>query len=110
MANTANEMTARMMAVLNGMMLDMLAAIARKDYTDRHRRQQQGIEKAKAQGGYKGRKENTERNAAIVSMLARGDRWNTIIAATGCSRSSLSGLNQRMKAAQTGSGNKIHIN
>lgn len=36
------------------MMLDMLAAIARKDYEDR-RRQAEGINKAKAQGKYRGR-------------------------------------------------------
>ncbi len=34
------------------MMLDMLAAVARKDYEDRRRRQREGIEKAKALGGY----------------------------------------------------------
>lgn len=47
----ADEMTAKMMDVLNSMMLDMLAAIAHKDYTDRRRRQQQGMEKLKAEGG-----------------------------------------------------------
>ena len=50
MTSATDEMTARMMDALNGMMLDMLAAIARKDYTDRRRRQQQGIEKLKAGG------------------------------------------------------------
>jgi DNA invertase Pin-like site-specific DNA recombinase len=97
MTNTTDEMTSRMMEALNGMMLDMLAAIARKDYTDRRRRQQQGIEKLKAEGGYKGRKEDVGRNEAIMSMLRRGDSWNHIIAATGCSRSTLSKLNQRVK-------------
>jgi DNA invertase Pin-like site-specific DNA recombinase len=43
MANAANdEFTARMFEAINGMLLDMLAAIARKDYDDRRRRQQQG--------------------------------------------------------------------
>ena len=98
MANTADEITTRMMEALNGMMLDMLAAIARKDYTDRRRRQQQGIEKAKAEGSYKGRKEDTERNRAIMALLSRGDSWNSIIAATGCSRSTLSRLSQRLKS------------
>jgi DNA invertase Pin-like site-specific DNA recombinase len=97
MTNTADEMTSRMMEALNGMMLDMLAAIARKDYTDRRRRQQQGIEKLKAEGGYKGRKEDVERNTAIKAMLKRGDSWNHIIAATGCSRSTLSRLSQQVK-------------
>ncbi len=44
----------------------MQAAIARKDYTDR-RRQPEGIAKAKTQGVYKGRREDSKRNAAIVS-------------------------------------------
>jgi len=98
MANGADEMTARMLEALNAMMLDMLAAIARKDYTDRRRRQAQGIAKLKAEGGYRGRKEDTERNAAIMRMLSRGDSWNQIVAATGCSRSTLSRLAQRLKA------------
>lgn len=34
------------------MMLDMLAAVARKDYKDRRRRQAEGIEKAKKIGKY----------------------------------------------------------
>ena len=41
------------------MMLDMLAAVARKDYEDRRRRQAQGIVKAKAAGAYRGRPEDT---------------------------------------------------
>jgi DNA invertase Pin-like site-specific DNA recombinase len=37
------------------MMLDMLAAVARKDYEDRRRRQSEGIAKAKKEGKYRGR-------------------------------------------------------
>jgi DNA invertase Pin-like site-specific DNA recombinase len=97
MTNASDDLTARMLEALNSMMLDMLAAIARKDYTDRRRRQAQGIAKLKAEGGYKGRKEDTERNEAIIRMLSRGDSWNHIIAATGCSRSTLSRLSQRLR-------------
>lgn len=100
MATATDEMTRRMMEALNSMMLDMLAAIARKDYTDRRRRQQQGIEKLKAEGGYKGRKEDTKRNEAIMAMLRKGDSWNHIVAATGCSRSTLSRLSHRVKAGE----------
>jgi DNA invertase Pin-like site-specific DNA recombinase len=71
--------TARMFEALNAMMLDMLAAIARKDYDDRRRRQMQGIAKAKTQGKYRGRPEDKKRNAAIMSMLKRGMSWNSII-------------------------------
>jgi len=97
MARATDEMTSRMLEALNEMMLDMLAAIARKDYVDRRRRQAQGIAKLKAEGGYKGRKPDTERNAAIMQMLKRGDSWNHIVAATGCSRSTLSRLSQQVK-------------
>jgi DNA invertase Pin-like site-specific DNA recombinase len=91
-----DEITARMFDAINAMMLDMLAAIARKDYEDRRRRQSQGIAKAKERGVYRGRKENTERNQAIVRMLQSGQSWSSIVSATGASRSLLSKLNKRM--------------
>ena len=46
-----------MLAAVNGMLLDMLAAIARKDYENRRRRQAEGTAKAKAAGRYRGRPE-----------------------------------------------------
>lgn len=87
-----DDIQSRMLDAINGMMLDMLAAIARKDYEDRRRRQAQGIAKAKVDGLYRGRPEDTERNAAIRKMLDSGMSWNSIVAATGCSRSTLSRL------------------
>ena len=98
---SGDDFTGRMLDALNGMLLDMLAAIARKDYEDRRRRQAQGIAKRKAAGGYRGRKEDTARNAAIVKMLESGQSWSSIVAATGASRSTLSRLAKR-KAAATG--------
>lgn len=92
----ADDFTARMAEAINGMLLDMLAAIARKDYEDRRRRQAQGIAKAKDTGKYAGRPENTEKNAAIMDMLRAGQSWNTIVKATGCSRSTLSRLAKRL--------------
>ncbi|WP_321796481.1 recombinase family protein [Caballeronia sp. J97] len=97
MTSQSDDITGRMLDALNSMMLDMLAAIARKDYDDRRRRQAQGIAKLKESGGYRGRKPDEQRNAAIMDMLRRGDSWNTIIAATGCSRSTLSRLGQKLK-------------
>ncbi|RWX69641.1 resolvase [Mesorhizobium sp. M4B.F.Ca.ET.089.01.1.1] len=91
----ADDFTARMLEALNGMLMDMLAAIARKDYDDRRRRQAQGIAKAKDQGKYRGRPEDTARNKAILSMLSSGQSWNTIVSATGCSRSTLARLVKR---------------
>jgi DNA invertase Pin-like site-specific DNA recombinase len=90
-----DEFTARMFEAINGMLLDMLAAVARKDYDDRRRRQAQGIAKAKADGLYRGRPEDTERNTGIVAMLASGASWSAIQAVTGCSRSTVARLAKR---------------
>lgn len=91
-SSSSDEFTSRMSEAINNMMLDMIAAIARKDYEDRRKRQKQGIAKAKEQGLYKGRPENKSRNEAILKMLESGQSWNSIIQATGCSRSTLSRL------------------
>ena len=50
-----NEFDARMLGAINDMLLDMLAAIARRDYEQRREQQKQGIE-AQAAGKYRGRK------------------------------------------------------
>ena len=73
-----DDVTARMLEAVNNMMLDMLAAIARKDYEDRRRRQAQGIATAKAEGRYKGRPEDEERNEHIMQLLRDGWSWNKI--------------------------------
>lgn len=92
LAKDSDDLTRRMLEALNGMMLDMLAAIARKDYEDRRRRAAQGIAKAKAEGRYKGRPEDVARNAAILDLLNAGASWSQVVAATGASRSTLSRL------------------
>lgn len=97
LASAGDDFSSRMLDAINGMMLDMLAAIARKDYEDRRRRQAQGIATAKADGVYKGRPEDAQRNAEIVRMLREGKSWSSIIAATRCSRSTISRLLQRVK-------------
>jgi DNA invertase Pin-like site-specific DNA recombinase len=99
LAGSSDEFTGRMFAAVNSMMLDVLAAVARKDYDDRRRRQAQGISAAKADGRYRGRPEDVERNAAISTMLRSGQPWSRIVAATGASRSTLARLTKAMKAA-----------
>ena len=42
-----DEFTSRILTAINELMLDMLAAVARKDYQDRRRRKNEGIKKAK---------------------------------------------------------------
>ena len=65
---SGDEFTQRMLSAINSMMLDMLAAVARKDYEDRTRRQCEGIVQAKA---------SDKSYSDIVNLL-------------GCSRSTIS--------------------
>jgi DNA invertase Pin-like site-specific DNA recombinase len=96
LARPGDEFTARMFAAVNAMMLDVLAAVARKDYEDRRRRQAQGIAKAKAEGKYRGRPEDTDRNEGIAGMLKAGMSWSAIETAVGCSRSTIAKVNHRL--------------
>ena len=72
LAKADDEFTGRMLSAVNGMLLDMLAAVARKDYDDRRRRQAEGTAKARAAGLYKGRVEDRKRNDGIAAMLRGG--------------------------------------
>lgn len=94
----ADDFTARIFEAVNGMMLDVLAAVARKDYDDRRRRQAEGQVKAKADGLYKGRVEDVKRNAGISAMLRAGQSWSSIQATAGCSRATIGKLAKRLKA------------
>jgi DNA invertase Pin-like site-specific DNA recombinase len=98
-AKAADEFTTHMFEAINGMLLDMLAAVARKDYDDRRRRQAQGQAKAKADGLYKGRAEDVERNAGIAQMIEAKQSWSSIQAATGCSRATIAKIAKRAKQA-----------
>ncbi len=99
LATADDEFTGRMLAAVNGMLLDMLAAIARKDYVDRRRRQAEGTAKAKAAGRYKGRPEDAARNAGIAAMLRAGSSWQQIEGAFRCSRSTIARVKNQMSKA-----------
>lgn len=85
-----NDFDDRMFAAINDMLLDMLAAVARRDYEQRRERQRQGIAKAKAEGKYQGRKINQSRYDAINRLLASGSSWSQVQKTIGCSRSTIS--------------------
>lgn len=82
----STEFMDSILQAINSMMLDMLAAIARKDYEDRRRRQQQGIAKAKAEGKYVGRKVDHEKRKIIASLLSAGYSYSDIQKTAKCSR------------------------
>lgn len=86
----SDEFTKRMLVAINSMMLDMLAAVARKDYEDRRRRQAEGIKKAKKIGKYKGRRINHNLHENIIALLKAGKSYNNIVSLLGCSKSTIS--------------------
>ncbi|KPB60560.1 Tn3 family resolvase [Pseudomonas amygdali pv. myricae] len=90
LAPAQNEFDARMFGAINDMLLDMLAAIARRDYEQRRERQTQGIAKAKANGKYRGRQVDQNRYGAINRLLASGSSWSQVQRTIGCSRSTIS--------------------
>jgi len=64
-----DDFTDRMLDSLNRMLIDVLAAVARKDWEDRRRRTQEGIARASAQGKYKGRPKDHAKRAKIENLL-----------------------------------------
>ncbi|WP_060538780.1 recombinase family protein [Pseudomonas sp. NBRC 111125] len=67
-----DEFTGRMLAAINSMLVEMMAAIARKDYEQRRERQAQGIQKAKAAGKYQGRPVDEELHKRVKELLTAG--------------------------------------
>lgn len=90
MMNIGDEFTSRMFNAVNGMMLDMLAAIARKDYEDRRRRQSEGIKKAVIDKKYKGRPANDKQHKLIMELRNAGKSYSEIQQMVGCARTTIS--------------------
>lgn len=84
-----DEFTGRMLTAINGMMLDMLAAVARKDYEDRRKRQSEGIAKARKMGKYRGRAINSKLHENIAALLKVGKSYSDIVNLLSCSRSTI---------------------
>jgi len=80
-----DEFTGRMLAAINSMLVDMMAAIARKDYEQRRQRQAQGIAKAKAEGRYKGRPVDEDLHKRVRELLAAGLGIRATARHAGCS-------------------------
>lgn len=84
--HSETDFTGAILQAVNAMMLDMLAAVARKDYDDRRRRQSQGIAKAQSDGKYNGRQPDLKRHQHIASLLKTGHSYSDIQDMLGCSR------------------------
>ena len=80
-----DEFTSRMLGAINNMMIEMMAAIARKDYQQRRERQAQGIAKAKSSGAYKGRPIDADLHKRVRELLAANLGIRATARHAGCS-------------------------
>lgn len=99
-AGSTDFMSSSLKAI-NSMLLDMLAAIARKDYEDRRHRQQQGIAKAKAEGKYVGRKLDCDKRKIIASVLEAGHSYSDIQKTAKCSRQLIATVSKELQNMKT---------
>jgi DNA invertase Pin-like site-specific DNA recombinase len=99
-ASVPDEFTARLFAAMNDMLMDTLAAVARKDYQDRRRRQKQGIEKCRLEAGYKGRREDQKRNNGIALLLSKGLSWSQVMTNVKCSRATVAKVAARLRVGE----------
>ncbi len=93
-----DDFTSRMLDAVNSMLLDMLAAVARKDYEDRRRRQLEGIKKAKQEGRYQGRPTNEQLHIRIMELRKRGLSIRKTAEIIGCGVSTVQRAIKRSKS------------
>jgi DNA invertase Pin-like site-specific DNA recombinase len=93
-----DEFTGRMLAAINSMLVDMMAAIARKDYEQRRERQAQGISKAKALGKYQGRPVDTDLHKRVTELLTSGLGIRATARHAGCSTTTVLKIRDLAKA------------
>lgn len=86
---------------VNAMLIDMLAAVARKDYEDRRRRQAQGISKARHEGKYRGKQPDIKKRQHIASLLRSRHSYTEIQDMLGCSRHLIAAVSKEIRSAKT---------
>ncbi|HIF0688969.1 TPA: recombinase family protein [Escherichia coli] len=77
------DIEARILEAVNDMLIDVYAALARKDYNDRRRRQRQGIDKARQEGRTTGRQRNMKLYEQVKELLDQGLGQRVIARTTG---------------------------
>lgn len=85
----SDDTTSAIQQALTSFMLDLGAAMARDDYETRMKRTKQGIDKAKAQGKYKGRPisaETTRKCKQAKTLVDGGETVSAAVKAVGVSR------------------------
>lgn len=81
-----DDLTSRIMKAVNNMVIDIVAAQARDWWEKTRSRQQQGIEKAQAEGKYRGRQANANLHSTILALHESGKSKRDIAELAGCSR------------------------
>ena len=93
--------TGWMLSAMNDLLLDMLAAIARKDYEDRRRRTIEGIEKAKGiEGKYTGRKADEALHSRVKACLKSGMAIRKVATVCECSKTTVQKIKLAMEAKE----------
>lgn len=100
MEKASDDFTQRMLTAINSMMLDMLAAVARKDYEDRGRRQSEGIKKAKREGKYRGRPKNEALRRNIKALVRDGCSISEIVDSLTCSNKTVISVRKELFKSQ----------
>ncbi|HBS7154809.1 TPA: recombinase family protein [Klebsiella pneumoniae] len=70
--SSTDDVTIGILKAVNSMLIDIMATMAREDYTKRRQRQAQGIARAKAENKYKGRPADINLRSKIESYLNKG--------------------------------------
>lgn len=95
----ADDFIQAVLRAVNGMLLDILAATARKDYDQRRKRTLEGIAKAKADTPekYQGRKRNEVLWSSIKKLLTTSHSYTAIRQITGASRMTIAAVAKELK-------------
>lgn len=98
-SDSGDDFIQAVLKAVNGMLLDILAATARKDYDLRRKRTLEGIAKAKAEdpAKYRGRRRNEVLWSSIRKLLETSHTYTAIQAITGASRMTISSVAKELK-------------
>ncbi|MFA0812911.1 recombinase family protein [Microbulbifer epialgicus] len=87
-STNGDQIIETVLSAINNMLIDLMAAMARKDYEAMRTRQQQGIAKAKLEGKYQGRPADLDRHKQVKYFREeKGLSINETARATGYSKS-----------------------
>jgi DNA invertase Pin-like site-specific DNA recombinase len=96
-----DEFTDRMLASIKSMLVEMMAAIAKKDYVQRRSGRHQGIHKANAAGKYEGRPVDEEMHKRAKELLGAGLGIRATARHAGCSTTTVLRIRDHLLAPST---------